>query len=54
MKLSKKCEKEQTKFILKILLLIFTISTLLFPQTLSESQRNNLEAQLKRQAARKL
>ena len=53
MKLSKKCQKEQTKFILKILLLIFTISTLLFPQSLSESQRNNLEAQLKRQAGKK-
>ena len=53
MKLSKKCQKEKTKFILKILLLIFTISTLLFPQTLSESQRNNLEAQLKRQAGKK-
>lgn len=53
MKLSKKFQKEQTKFILKILLLIFTISTLLFPQSLSESQRNNLEAQLKRQAGKK-
>ena len=53
MKLSKKCQKAQTKFILKILLLIFTISTLLFPQSLSESQRNNLEAQLKRQAGKK-
>lgn len=53
MKLSKKCQKEQTKFILNILLLIFTISTLLFPQSLSESQRNNLEAQLKRQAGKK-
>ncbi len=53
MKLSKKCQKAQTKFILKIVLLIFTISTLLFPQTLSESQRNNLEAQLKRQAGKK-
>ena len=53
MKLSKKCQKAQTKFILKIILLIFTISTLLFPQYLSESQRNNLEAQLKRQAGKK-
>ena len=53
MKLSKKCQKAQTKFILKIVLLIFTISTLLFPQSLSESQRNNLEAQLKRQAGKK-
>ena len=53
MKLSKKCQKAQTKFILKIILLIFTTSTLLFPQSLSESQRNNLEAQLKRQAGKK-
>ncbi len=53
MKLSKKCQKEQTKFILKIVLLIFTTSTLLFPQSLSESQRNNLEAQLKIQAGKK-
>ena len=53
MKLSKKCQKAQTKFILKIILLIFTTSTLLFPQYLSESQRNNLEAQLKRQAGKK-
>lgn len=40
-------------FILKVLFLLFTISNLLFPQYLSESQRNNLEAQLKRQAGRK-
>lgn len=53
MKLSKKCQKAQTKFILKILLLIFTISTLLFPQYLSESQRDSLEAQLRRQAGNK-
>lgn len=53
MKLSKKMPKAQTKFIVKIVLLIFTISSLLFPQYLSESQRNNLEAQLKRQAGKK-
>lgn len=43
----------RAEFILKVLFLLFTISNLLFPQYLSESQRNNLEAQLKRQAGRK-
>lgn len=36
-----------------IILINFIISSLLFPQSLSESQRNNLEAQLKRQAGKK-
>lgn len=39
--------------IVMIILINFIISSLLFPQYLSESQRNNLEAQLKRQAGKK-
>ena len=49
MKLSKKMPKAQTKFIVKIVLLIFTISTLLFPQ----NQMNSLKAKLKEQAGKK-